>query len=128
MRYDATVIGLRYPQRDILYGRIDRRVDEMLAQGLLEETRALMDEGVFSVNQTAAQAIGYKELLPFLRGEIALGDAVEGLKMATRRYAKRQMTWFSAKEYVRWIDMTRDGVEKTFEEIVNNAKELFQNA
>ena len=126
MRYDATVIGLRYPQRDILYQRIDRRVDQMVEMGLVEETRSLMEEGVFEVNQTAAQAIGDKELLPYLRGQISLQEALEALKMATRRYAKRQMTWFSAKTYVNWIDMTQDGVEKTFEEIVNNAKVLFQ--
>ena len=127
-RYDATVIGLRYPEREILYGRIDRRVDLMMQSGLLEETRALLAEGIFEVNQTAAQAIGYKELLPFLYGEISLAAAVDRLKMATRRYAKRQMTWFSAKDYVRWIDMTHQGVEKTFEEIVNNAKEIFQKS
>ena len=129
MRYDACVIGLRYEDRQVLYRRIDRRVDAMLAEGLVEETRGLMDEGVFEVNQTAAQAIGYKELLPYLRGECALTVAAEQLKMATRRYAKRQMTWFSAKPYVRWLDMsetqTADG-KKTFEEIVNNAKTLFQ--
>lgn len=132
MRYDATVIGLRYGDRELLYRRIDRRVDQMLEMGLEQETRELLAEGVFDVNQTAAQAIGYKELLPYLRGETSLDSAVECLKMATRRYAKRQMTWFSAKPYVQWIDMTesRDAksVEKTFEEIVNNANALFQKS
>lgn len=125
-RYDACVIGLRYGERELLYRRIDRRVDQMLEMGLLAETEALAREGVFEKNRTAAQAIGYKELLPYLQGEISLGAAVEDLKTATRRYAKRQGTWFSAKDYVRWIDMTENGREKTFEEIVNNARELFQ--
>lgn len=120
-RYDATVIGLRYLDRERLYARMDRRVDMMLEEGLLEETRRLLDEGVFMANQTAAQAIGYKELLGYLRGEEDLEKAVETLKMATRRYGKRQMTWFAAKPYVRWLDVD----EKTFEEIVNIAENLF---
>lgn len=123
--YDARVLGLRYENREILYSRIDRRVDEMLSEGLLEETRALMDEGVFEVNRTAAQAIGYKELLGAIRGEQPLKSAVEELKRATRRYAKRQMTWFSAKDYVLWLDALEDGRPKRFEEIVNNAEKLF---
>ena len=127
MRYDACVIGLRYTDREILYRRIDARVDVMMAAGLEAETRALMAEGGFARNQTAAQAIGYKELLPYCRGEATLAEAVEQLKMATRRYAKRQMTWFSAKEYVRWIDLAQNPDEKTFEEIVNNAERLFQS-
>ena len=127
MRYDACVIGLRYADRETLYRRIDTRVDAMLAAGLEAETRALMAEGVFEKNQTAAQAIGYKELLPYCRGEESLSAAADALKMATRRYAKRQMTWFGAKEYVRWIDMPAELNEKTFEEIVNNAERLFQS-
>jgi tRNA dimethylallyltransferase len=107
--YDATVIGLNYPEREILYGRIDRRVDEMLANGLLEETRGLYEAGVFVQNATAAQAIGYKELLGVLEGTDTLEYATETLKRATRHYAKRQITWFSAKPYVKWIDMTEQG-------------------
>lgn len=102
--YDARVIGLRYRSRELLYSRIDRRVDIMMADGLLDETRRLLDEGVFERNTTAAQAIGYKELLGYLRGECTLDEATGRLKLATRHYAKRQMTWFSAKSYVRWID------------------------
>ena len=127
--YDATVIGLRYGCRQLLYDRIDRRVDIMMEQGLLEETRRLRENGIFEICRTAAQAIGYKELFPYLDGEASLESCVEVLKMATRRYAKRQMTWFRAKEYVRWItcDTEADGVPvvKKFEDIVNNAKTLF---
>lgn len=107
--FDALVLGLRYSAREVLYGRIDRRVDEMLENGLLEETKRLRDAGVFEQNATAAQAIGYKELLGVIDGREALSDAVESLKRATRRYAKRQITWFSAKEYVKWIEMTPNG-------------------
>lgn len=119
--YDACVIGLRYQNREILYDRIDRRVDMMLEAGLLEETKRLMEEGVFARNSTAAQAIGYKELLGYLHGEQGLEDAVESLKRATRRYAKRQITWFGAKEYVRWVDADKDGRMRSLEEILSDA-------
>ena len=122
-RYDACIMGLKYEDRSILYDRIEKRVDIMLRDGLAEETRRLADEGVFEKNATAAQAIGYKELFGFLRGEETLNEASDRLKTATRRYAKRQMTWFMAKDYVQWIEA--DG--KTFEDIVNNALELFKN-
>ena len=81
--YDALVIGLRYAEREILYRRIDDRVDQMLEMGLLEETERLLQAGVFETNATAAQAIGYKELLGYLRGEETLADAVDELKRAT---------------------------------------------
>ena len=127
--YDATVIGLLYESRELLYSRIDQRVDMMLAQGLLEETRRLREMGVFAVCRTAAQAIGYKELFPYLDGEASLESCVQTLKTATHRYAKRQMTWFRAKDYVEWItcDGVADGTPsvKKFEDIVNNAKTLF---
>jgi tRNA dimethylallyltransferase len=119
--YDACVIGLRYLNREILYDRIDRRVDMMLEAGLLEETERLMEEGVFERNSTAAQAIGYKELLGYLRKEQSLDKAVENLKRATRRYAKRQITWFGAKDYVHWVDADRDGSMRSFEEILEEA-------
>jgi tRNA dimethylallyltransferase len=120
-RFDATVIGLRYKDRKKLYQRIEKRVDIMMSEGLLEETRALLSAGVFKKNRTAAQAIGYKELLAYIAGEEELDSAVDRLKTATRRYAKRQMTWFSQRPYVSWIDAD----EKTFEEIVNCVKKLF---
>ena len=129
--YDAVVIGLHYNCRQTLYDRIDRRVDLMMEQGLLEETRRLREAGVFGLCQTAAQAIGYKELFPYLDGEASLEACVEVLKMATRRYAKRQITWFRAKSYVQWVDCDHPegsaeaGIVKKFEDIVNNAKTLF---
>ncbi len=107
--YDAIVIGLHYPRREVLYERINRRVDVMLTDGLLEETKQLREEGVFDVNLTAAQAIGYKELLGYLDGHETLAEATENLKTATRRYAKRQLTWFSAKPYVSWVEMEKNG-------------------
>lgn len=120
-RYDAVVLGLRYEERGILWARIDARVEEMLAAGLVEETERLAAEGVFERSPTAAAAIGYKELLPYLRGECTLDEAAQRLKISTRQYAKRQMTWFAAKNYVSWIPADEAGRPKKFEEIVNNA-------
>ena len=110
---EPTVIGLAYHDRELLYARIDARVDAMLAA-----TKRLDADGVFAANGTAAAAIGYKELLPAIRGEISLEEAAETLKRATRRYAKRQMTWFSAKDYVLplWCD-TEDGEMRPFDDI-----------
>lgn len=124
--YEATVLGLRFPNREDLYARIDRRVDVMMEAGLLDETRRLLDEGIFERNSTAAQAIGYKELLGYLRGEEDLKTAVEHLKAATRRYAKRQMTWFSAKKYVHWIDMTDAGVLCCAEDVLEEADRIIR--
>lgn len=120
-RYDAVVLGLCYRDRALLRARISTRVDEMLAAGLAEETRRLWEAGVFEKSPTAAAAIGYKELLPYLRGECTLAAAAETLKTATAQYAKRQMTWFAAKEYVSWIPADEAGKARKFEEIVNNA-------
>lgn len=89
--YDACVLFLTCRDRDWLYDRINRRVDAMLEAGLLEETQELLRcPGV----PTAIQAIGYKELFPYLAGELTLAQAAENLKRSTRRYAKRQLTWF----------------------------------
>ncbi|MBE6693205.1 MAG: tRNA (adenosine(37)-N6)-dimethylallyltransferase MiaA [Ruminococcaceae bacterium] len=124
--YDFTVIGLKYSSRSTLYDRIDRRVDQMISDGLVEETKQLRALGVFDTCPTAAQAIGYKELFPHLDGNATLDEAVTELKAATRRYAKRQITWFSARPYVQWIDADDGESMREFEDIVNNAKKLFQ--
>ncbi len=124
MRYDATVLYLSFADRELLYRRIEDRVDEMIRAGLVEETARLMREGVFATSRTAAAAIGYKELLPYLAGECSLSAAIEQLKTATRRYAKRQITWFSAKPYVTQIFADCEGKLRNFEEIVNNAAEI----
>lgn len=122
-KYDALQIGLKYENRELLYERINLRVDKMMSAGLLEETKRLLDAGVFEKNATAAQAIGYKELLSYFKGEKSLDEAVEDLKRATRRYAKRQMTWFSAHGNVRWI--VADG--KSLTEIVEEALDIIEN-
>ena len=111
--YEALVLGIRFPNTEELYERINLRVDLMIEQGLPEECRRLMEAGVFERSATAAQAIGYKELFPYLRGELPLESCVETLKMATRRYAKRQMTWFRAHGNVVWLDRHRETTEES---------------
>ena len=124
--YEAVVIGLYYPHREVLYERINRRVDMMLADGLLEETKQLKDEGVFDVNLTAAQAIGYKELLAYLEGRETLTEATENLKTATRRYAKRPLTWFSAKPYVEWVEMEKEGALRSLDDVCEEIVSRFR--
>ena len=124
--YDALVLALRYNDREILYNRIDSRVDAMISEGLLGETEELFGAGIFERNTTASQAIGYKEMLGYIKGETSLEEAVSTLKTATRRYAKRQMTWFSSKSYVRWIDADRDGKMRPFEDILTDACTLMR--
>ena len=100
-RFEAVMIGLNTQPRDILYGRIDRRVDVMLEQGLLREVRTLLEKGL--LEGTAAQAIGYKELLAHFRGEMTLEAAADLIRQKSRNYAKRQLTWFRRDERVKWI-------------------------
>ena len=123
--YRALVIGLRYQNRDILYDRINHRVDQMMAEGLPEETRRLREAGVFDLCPTAAQAIGYKELFPWLDGHETRESAVETLKAATRRYAKRQITWFTARPYVTWVNADAEYGMQKFKDIVNNVEKHF---
>ena len=121
--YRAIQIGLKYENRENLYGRINLRVDKMMETGLIDETQMLLKDGVFEKNATAAQAIGYKELLSYFEGQKSLENAVEDLKMATRRYAKRQMTWFSSHGNVNWIVAD----ERNLDDIVNEAERLIKD-
>lgn len=102
--YDTRFVGLRM-DRDELYRRVDARVDAMFASGLLDEVERLLDAG-FRDAITAAQAIGYKELVPVVECGAPLGEAVEDIKTASRRYAKRQLTWFRADPRIAWMDVT----------------------
>ena len=103
-RYEAVRIVLDYEDRAELYRRIDSRVDEMVAQGLFDEVKALLDEGL-SPDMTAMQAIGYKEPAAFFRGELTREEAIELIKRESRRYAKRQLTWLRRDDSalrIRW--------------------------
>ena len=91
---DICCVTLDFQDRDLLYRRIDTRVDMMMTEGLYAEVEALVGNGYLSPDTTAAQAIGYKEILRSVRGEISVNDAIEDIKQASRNYAKRQLTWF----------------------------------
>lgn len=124
--YEPLAAGLFYTDRQALYERIDTRVDLMLGEGLLDEVQSLMDEGLFERSVTAAGAIGYKELLGYLRGVCTLEEAVEELKRSTRRYAKRQLTWFGAKDYIQRVDVETPITDEGLEKIVKKLKKVFQ--
>ncbi len=106
---DMLIIGLDTSSRNVLYQRIDMRVDKMIESGLVEETKMLCERGYLSPELTAAQAIGYKEILPHIDDGAPLADCIEQLKTASRRYAKRQLTWFRANPDVEWITVDRNG-------------------
>lgn len=104
--YDTLILGIE-TDRDVLYSRIDRRVDIMMERGLLDEVKALHTAGI-NRDTTAMQAIGYKELLDFIEGKAELCDAVDKIKQESRRYAKRQLTWFRRNKDINWVRL--DGV------------------
>lgn len=109
--YDSLILGLDW-DREVLYARIDRRVLQMLEAGLLEEVRAARDP----LMQTSAAAIGYKELFPYLDGTASLESCVEQIQRESRRYAKRQLTWFRRNAQIQWMKMYEsDKVQEIFE-------------
>ncbi|MDD6024112.1 MAG: tRNA (adenosine(37)-N6)-dimethylallyltransferase MiaA [Oscillospiraceae bacterium] len=117
-KYTPFWIGLMDQNRQDLYDRIDRRVEKMLEEGLLEEVQGLLSR---DYRNTALQAIGYKELIPVLRGEDTLSHAKEKIQQESRRYAKRQLTWFRKNPNIHWITRRPD---TTFSEILEEALSL----
>ncbi|ULT58683.1 tRNA (adenosine(37)-N6)-dimethylallyltransferase MiaA [Neobacillus drentensis] len=103
LMYETALVGLSM-EREKLYERINRRVDIMVEQGLLDEVKSLYNQGLR--NCQSIQAIGYKEIYDYLDGSVTWEEAVEQLKQNSRRYAKRQLTWFRNKMDVQWFDMT----------------------
>ena len=103
-RYDAAFYVLTCENREELYSRINRRVDVMMNNGLLDEARYVCGSEWFS-SSTASQAIGYKEFLPFFKEETSLEECIEKLKQHSRNYAKRQLTWFRAKKDAIFLDI-----------------------
>ena len=97
--YDTVIIGITYKDRSKLYDRINKRVDLMVKAGLVDEARAYYGKDI----ATANQAIGHKELAPYLSGEASLEECLDRLKMQTRRYAKRQLSWFRRIENISWL-------------------------
>lgn len=120
--YEPVYICPSYRDRDRLYERINRRVDIMLEKGLVNEAREY-----FSLDKkdTSSQAIGHKEIVPYLLGEISLDEAAENLKKATRHYAKRQMTWFRRNENINYIYCDE---YESFSQAVNSAADVIEKS
>lgn len=110
--FDALYIGINYRDRNALYDRINRRVDLMIDAGIIDEAKMALQ----NVGATSRQAIGHKELKPYIDGKITLDEAVDNLKKETRHYAKRQLTWFRRNENINWFyadEMDRTDLVKT---------------
>ncbi len=118
VKKDALYIGVSCKNRDILYDRINNRVDNMIKNGLVGEAKTLFDEGIENT-LTAGQAIGYKEFFPYFRGQASLKECVERLKINSRHYAKRQLTWFSRNKSIVWLymDEEKNAENRAFDEI-----------
>lgn len=121
-RYDYLLIGLEM-NRENLYNRINRRVEQMVQAGLIEEVRMLYEKGY--EHTQAMQAIGYKEILPYIKGEMTKEDAIALLQRNTRRYAKRQYTWFRNKLPVNWFSCDANG-QYPFAKIMKLIENHFQ--
>ena len=114
-RYHALWFGLTR-SREVLYERINLRADLMFEQGLVDEVRGLMDQGLGDA-LTSMQAIGYKEIIDVFRGVISMDEARELIKMRSRRYAKRQLSWFKRDDRIVWFDMDEFTIDEVVDEI-----------
>lgn len=123
------MITLDFHNRENLYSRVNARVDAMMDGGLEMEVRALYSDGYLQPSSTASQAIGYKEMLAYIRGETALSEAVELIKLSTRRYAKRQLTWFrhETEAYRLYLD-GEDGELRALADITEEALRAVNHA
>jgi len=120
-KYDYKIVGLKI-EREKLYERINKRVDLMVKDGLIEEAKEVIDMMSSKGRLTSFQAIGYKEFVPYFNGKITLEEALEIIKQESRRYAKRQITWFKRTNGLEWIDADRD-VNEIVSEIIEYYKE-----
>ncbi len=118
-RYKSIKIGIN-TDRKVLYQKIEKRVDRFFQGGLVEEVKNLLDSGI-SPHSNALKALGYKEVILYLKGEISYEEAISLIKRNTRRYAKRQLTWFRKEEGVQWFRFKND-VSEIFDEVLQYAK------
>ena len=124
---DIGMLVLDFHDRETLYKRIDMRVDMMIRDGLIDEVRSLYDAGLLVEDTTAYQAIGYKELIGYILGERSLAECAEEIKLASRRYAKRQLTWFRHEASATTLYMDReDGAMRDIDDVISEAS-LFVN-
>lgn len=104
--YNCTVVAVEY-ERDVLYKRIEARVDRMFLRGLESEVRTLLEKP-WGLSKQASQALGYKETIDFLNGKYTLSGVIDIIKQRTRRFAKRQMTWFRSFSHIHWVHTSTD--------------------
>ena len=122
-KYQPLWLGLDFADREELYRRIDLRVDIMLRQGLVDEIRALLSEGI-PAKCTAMQAIGYKEFVAALDGRCSIEEAADEVRKGSRHYAKRQLTWFRRNKAIHWLSRTAD---MTQAEIMDTARQIIRD-
>ncbi|WP_163536868.1 tRNA (adenosine(37)-N6)-dimethylallyltransferase MiaA [Gracilibacillus sp. YIM 98692] len=121
--YDSYIVGLEM-DRTILYRRINERVDQMINEGLIEEVERLFQQGL--ANHQSMRGIGYKEVIEYLQGNQSLADSIELLKRNSRRFAKRQYTWFRNKMPVHWYPILPETKDKTFKNILTDLEGFLQ--
>ena len=119
LKYDATVFGLSM-DRDFLYERINRRVDQMLEQGLEEEVRSLLKAGLSLRHCLSMRSLGYRQMEEYLSGQYDFDTAVDNIKKGTRHFAKRQITWYKKMPYIQWFTVEKDlNYEKIVTDMTN---------
>jgi tRNA dimethylallyltransferase len=114
--YPATFIGLT-TNRETLYDRINKRVDIMVQDGLIDEVKSFYDKGIRS--KAIMTGIGYKELYDYFDGKISLDESLELIKQRSRKYAKRQYTWFNNQMDIKWFDVDFDNFQNTIDDVIN---------
>ena len=117
--YDALYLGINYRDRQVLYDRINLRVDLMVKNGLVDEAKKIYKLST----GTSKQAIGHKEIMPYINGLITLDEATDNLKKETRHYAKRQLTWFRKNENINWLYAD----ELCKQNLIDNAIKISEN-
>ena len=120
--FNACILGLNYTDRNQLYNRIDKRVDVMVENGLIEEARDVHENNKL---ETAHQAIGFKELIPYFDGNASLTQCLDKIKQESRHYAKRQLTWFRREERINWIFLDEN---YEIQNILEKCKKIIANS
>lgn len=120
--YNVLWCGLNFKNRDLLYERINKRVDLMIESGLLKEAKDLFEK--YGENNILMNTIGYQELYPYFKGEIELTTAIEQLKQNTRRYSKRQISWFNGNKDINWFNIDETPFDEIKSSIISKYKNL----
>ena len=115
---ELCMFTLDFQDRELLYSRVNERVDKMIEAGLPDEVKKLVEAGLLPKNSTAAQAIGYKELIEHIEGKCTLDEAVEQIKLSSRRYAKRQLTWFRHEECAITVTLDEGGAMRPQDDVL----------